>query len=166
MVHCKVGASRSATIVLAFLMIKRYMTVQEAVRMVRAKREIAPNEGFLQQLCDLNDKLYYSGYFDKKPTWTDNCGVPAKSARKELWISKLLWDRQTDRQMFSFPLHVQMRITEQHIQTEDYRTTHSDWWFFLTPVRELIAYFAGNGEHDVWTNLHSSVFLWFKIMII
>ncbi|XP_022333110.2 dual specificity protein phosphatase 3-like [Crassostrea virginica] len=68
MVHCKVGASRSATIVLAFLMIKRYMTVQEAVRMVRAKREIAPNEGFLQQLCDLNDKLYYSGYFDKKPT--------------------------------------------------------------------------------------------------
>ena len=130
MVHCKVGASRSATIVLAFLMIKRYMTVQEAVRMVRAKREIAPNEGFLQQLCDLNDKLYYSGYFDKKPTWTDNCDIPAKNARKELWILKLFKDRQTD---VFFP----SAWTD-----EDYRTTHSDLWFFLTLVRELISLFC------------------------
>lgn len=66
MVHCKVGASRSATIVIAFLMIKRHMTVQEAVRMVRSKREIAPNEGFLQQLCNLNDKLHSSGHFEGK----------------------------------------------------------------------------------------------------
>lgn len=66
MVHCKVGASRSATIVIAFLMIKRHMTVQEAVRMVRSKREIAPNEGFLQQLCNLNDKLHNSGHFEGK----------------------------------------------------------------------------------------------------
>lgn len=161
MVHCKVGASRSATIVLAFLMIKRYMTVQEAVRMVRAKREIAPNEGFLQQLCDLNDKLYYSGYFDKKPTWTDNCDIPAKSARKELWISKLLWDRQTDRQMFSFPLHVQMRITEQHIQTD------GSFWHEL---ESWLAYFAGNGEHVFNAKMFElkikNIFLWFKIMII
>ncbi|XP_061182846.1 uncharacterized protein LOC133191154 [Saccostrea echinata] len=66
MVHCKVGASRSATIVIAFLMMKRHMTVQEAVRMIRTKREIAPNEGFLQQLCDLNDKLHNSGHFNKE----------------------------------------------------------------------------------------------------
>lgn len=42
------------------------MTVQEAVRMVRSKREIAPNEGFLQQLCNLNDKLHNSGHFEGK----------------------------------------------------------------------------------------------------
>lgn len=42
------------------------MTVQEAVRMVSSKREIAPNEGFLQQLCNLNDKLHNSGHFEGK----------------------------------------------------------------------------------------------------
>ncbi|CAG0899138.1 unnamed protein product [Darwinula stevensoni] len=57
LVHCREGISRSATLVLAFLMIKRNYTVQEAVRLVRSKREIIPNEGFLQQLCDLNDAL-------------------------------------------------------------------------------------------------------------
>jgi hypothetical protein len=63
MVNCKQGASRSATLVLAFLMIKRHLTVQDAVRTVRAKREIAPNPGFLQQLCDLNEKLKSNKFF-------------------------------------------------------------------------------------------------------
>ena len=66
MVNCKQGASRSATIVLAFLMIKRHMTVAEATRLVRSKREICPNDGFLQQLCDLNEKLKTKGHFKQK----------------------------------------------------------------------------------------------------
>lgn len=66
LVNCKVGASRSATIVLAFLMIKRHLQVQDAVRLVRAKREICPNDGFLQQLCDLNETLKRNGHFQKK----------------------------------------------------------------------------------------------------
>lgn len=70
MVHCKVGASRSATIVLAFLMIKRHMTIQEAVRMVRARREIVPNDGFLQQLCEFNEKLHHAGHFAAKTDTT------------------------------------------------------------------------------------------------
>lgn len=57
LVHCRAGISRSATLVCAFLMIKRGMTAQEAVRTVRKHREIIPNDGFLQQLCDLNDRL-------------------------------------------------------------------------------------------------------------
>ena len=61
--NCKVGASRSATIVLAFLMLKRHLPVQDAVRLVRKKREICPNEGFLQQLCDLNENLKKKGHF-------------------------------------------------------------------------------------------------------
>lgn len=64
MVNCKQGASRSATLVLAFLMIKRHMTAKEAVRTVRAKREIAPNPGFLQQLCNLNEELQKKGHFE------------------------------------------------------------------------------------------------------
>lgn len=56
-VHCKMGISRSATCVLAYLMIKKGMTAQEAMRIVRSRREIIPNDGFLKQLCQLNDQL-------------------------------------------------------------------------------------------------------------
>ena len=64
--NCRQGVSRSATIALAFLMIKRHMTVQDALRMMRAQREVCPNDGFLQQLCDLNDKLNSRGHFAVK----------------------------------------------------------------------------------------------------
>ena len=47
-------------------MIKRHMTAQDALRMVRAQREVCPNDGFLQQLCDLNDKLHEQGHFKVK----------------------------------------------------------------------------------------------------
>ncbi|KAH9518822.1 Dual specificity protein phosphatase 3 [Bulinus truncatus] len=69
-VHCVQGVSRSATLVIAYLMIKSHMTVQDAVRLVRSKREISPNPGFLQQLCNLNEKLKKSGNF---PTSNENC---------------------------------------------------------------------------------------------
>ncbi|ESP04713.1 hypothetical protein LOTGIDRAFT_135743 [Lottia gigantea] len=62
-VHCVQGVSRSATIVIAYLMIKHHMTAQDALRLVRSKREVCPNDGFLQQLCDLNTKLTKSGHF-------------------------------------------------------------------------------------------------------
>ncbi|GFX25367.1 dual specificity protein phosphatase 3 [Trichonephila clavipes] len=57
LVHCQAGISRSATLVCAFLMLKRGFTAQEAVKSVRKNRAIIPNDGFLRQLCDLNDKL-------------------------------------------------------------------------------------------------------------
>ncbi len=38
-------------------MIKKGMTVTEAVEMVRSKRRIYPNDGFLQQLCDLEMRM-------------------------------------------------------------------------------------------------------------
>ncbi len=52
-----VGMSRSATSVLAYLMISRKMTAAEAIRTVRMHRDIHPNEGFLQQLADLDNEL-------------------------------------------------------------------------------------------------------------
>ncbi|CAL1541514.1 unnamed protein product [Lymnaea stagnalis] len=68
-VHCVQGVSRSATLVVAYLMIKKHMTVQDALRLVRSKREVSPNPGFLQQLCDLHEKLKNAGHFAvEKPT--------------------------------------------------------------------------------------------------
>lgn len=56
-VHCLVGVSRSATCVLAFLMLKRNMLAVEAIKTVRQSRDIHPNEGFLHQLAQLDNYL-------------------------------------------------------------------------------------------------------------
>lgn len=57
LVHCKEGVSRSATLVLAYLVRDQEMTLKDAVSLVRSKREILPNRGFLQQLIDYSEKL-------------------------------------------------------------------------------------------------------------
>ena len=57
LVHCKVGMSRSATCVVAHLMISHKMSADEAIQAVRIHRDIHPNEGFLLQLADLDNKL-------------------------------------------------------------------------------------------------------------
>ncbi|ODN06323.1 Dual specificity protein phosphatase 3 [Orchesella cincta] len=57
LVHCLQGLSRSATLVLAFLIIKKGMYLKEAVEMVRGKRKIFPNNGFLLQLVDLEVRI-------------------------------------------------------------------------------------------------------------
>ncbi|KAM4678315.1 dual specificity protein phosphatase 26 [Discoglossus pictus] len=57
LVHCAVGVSRSATLVLAYLMIHHNMTLVEAITTVKDKRSIIPNRGFLGQLVDLDNKL-------------------------------------------------------------------------------------------------------------
>lgn len=56
-VHCMAGLSRSATCVLAYLMIKKNMLAVDAIRIVREKRGIHPNYGFLHQLAQLDNQL-------------------------------------------------------------------------------------------------------------
>eukprot|EP00039_Didymoeca_costata_P030901 m.32017 g.32017 ORF g.32017 m.32017 type:complete len:241 (+) comp8370_c0_seq4:156-878(+) len=49
MVHCRAGASRSASVVIAYL-VHLGMPLNQAFTFVRKKREICPNEGFLGRL--------------------------------------------------------------------------------------------------------------------
>lgn len=51
LVHCQFGISRSATIVIAFIMNKYRMTYQDALEYVKKERPVVqPNKGFEKQL--------------------------------------------------------------------------------------------------------------------
>ncbi|CAL8336371.1 dual specificity protein phosphatase 26 [Gadus morhua] len=58
LVHCQVGVSRSATLVLAYLMLKQRLTLVEAICAVKNHRGVVPNRGFLRQLIQLDGQLF------------------------------------------------------------------------------------------------------------
>lgn len=61
LVHCVVGVSRSATLVLAYLMLHQQLSLRQAVISVSEHRWIFPNRGFLRQLCQLDQQLRGAG---------------------------------------------------------------------------------------------------------
>ncbi|MBN3294921.1 DS13A phosphatase, partial [Amia calva] len=56
-VHCAVGVSRSASLVLAYLMIYHHFSLVDAIKKVKENRWIFPNRGFLKQLRTLDMNL-------------------------------------------------------------------------------------------------------------
>eukprot|EP00066_Takifugu_rubripes_P002340 XP_003964208.1 PREDICTED: dual specificity phosphatase DUPD1-like [Takifugu rubripes] len=93
LVHCLMGVSRSATLVLAFLMIVEGLTLREAAAAVRPHRDICPNPGFLQQLRILDMSL------ERERRRRQRGQTPGHSAREEptpslTELRKILW---TDR---------------------------------------------------------------------
>jgi protein-tyrosine phosphatase len=62
LVHCHAGVSRSATIVLSYLMKYKSMAFEDARNFVKSKRRcICPNPGFTRQLIDYQRQLEASG---------------------------------------------------------------------------------------------------------
>lgn len=58
LVHCVYGISRSSTLICAYLIAKKKMTVSQAIKHVKDRRPIAdPNRGFLVQLQALWEDL-------------------------------------------------------------------------------------------------------------
>ncbi|KAE8354286.1 protein-tyrosine phosphatase-like protein [Aspergillus coremiiformis] len=51
LVHCGKGISRSATIVIAYLMRTRHMALHDALEMVRQMRRVKPSAAFMDQLA-------------------------------------------------------------------------------------------------------------------
>lgn len=51
LVHCTFGASRSATVVVAYLMRKYQKPLAEVLAAVREKRRVKPNSNFMEQLA-------------------------------------------------------------------------------------------------------------------
>lgn len=57
LVHCVVGISRSATLVIAYLIIYRGMNAAEALTHVFKQRRVFPNVGFLHHLAELDARV-------------------------------------------------------------------------------------------------------------
>ena len=53
LVHCRIGSSRSVAAVMAYLILKRHLTVAQALNLVQTKRGIAHPDKFLPQLSQL-----------------------------------------------------------------------------------------------------------------
>ena len=72
LIHCRAGMSRSAALVISYLIKKRFYetTPKNAVKynafgkVKKIRSCIYPNEGFLQELVDYQNKLY--NLFNKK----------------------------------------------------------------------------------------------------
>eukprot|EP01066_Platyproteum_vivax_P008106 Platyproteum_vivax@DN3331_c0_g1_i1.p1 len=59
LVHCRSGISRSASVVLAYLVCEQKFSLHNAFFHVRHKRSIiSPNIGFMEQLVDFEDKVH------------------------------------------------------------------------------------------------------------
>lgn len=59
LVHCNAGVSRSATIVLSYIIRYDKMTLREALEHVNSIRKVGPNPGFMQQLQRYEMNLRY-----------------------------------------------------------------------------------------------------------
>lgn len=59
LIHCQAGISRSATIVIGYLMVEQKMPLKEAYQLVKTQRpQIQPNAGFFKFLQQLELKLF------------------------------------------------------------------------------------------------------------
>ena len=80
-VHCLAGSSRSASIVIAYIMWSEKKTFTEAFDIVKSKRFISPNEGFIEQLKMFEKLLVEKNYdLDKidfsDVVWPPKEGIP------------------------------------------------------------------------------------------
>ncbi|CAI5516785.1 unnamed protein product [Closterium sp. Naga37s-1] len=85
LVHCFAGRSRSVTVVVAYLMARRAMTVDEALALVRGLRpEANPNAGFVQQLREWEAQLREQGVLPPLPPVPPVLVVPAGEGAVEM----------------------------------------------------------------------------------
>lgn len=67
LVHCQAGISRSATVVMAYLMEYKGMSLRQAFFHIKDRRpQISPNASFMTQLCKYEESIYGGCSFNLK----------------------------------------------------------------------------------------------------
>ena len=81
LVHCQAGRSRSASIVISYLMQHHHKSLREAYFWVKERRSlIQPNTGFMTQLQALDKRLFGVHSFDMHEHLTQVCGYGLRTA--------------------------------------------------------------------------------------
>ncbi|KAI5107946.1 hypothetical protein C0J45_1540, partial [Silurus meridionalis] len=85
LVHCIMGVSRSATLVLAYLMLHQRLTLRAAIQEVIQRRPIYPNRNFLGLLLELDTQLQRKRMiFTKKMKSTASKQSQIKNTQKQV----------------------------------------------------------------------------------
>uniref|UniRef100_A0AC35TS95 Protein-tyrosine-phosphatase n=1 Tax=Rhabditophanes sp. KR3021 TaxID=114890 RepID=A0AC35TS95_9BILA len=75
LVHCVAGVSRSATLVIVYLMKHERLTLRQAYHFVKSKRPIVrPNVGFWKQMVEYEKRLF--GHSSVSMLHTEHCDLP------------------------------------------------------------------------------------------
>ena len=104
LVHCHIGQSRSCALVIAWLILKRGMTLREAVDLVqRARPQAAPNAGYMNALGQLEEKVHGKKTVKVRkckpePLTCKLCGVVVGLSRKTLEVHMKQKHQDTFRQ--------------------------------------------------------------------
>ncbi|NXG46868.1 DUS4 phosphatase, partial [Psilopogon haemacephalus] len=101
LVHCQAGISRSATICLAYLMMKKRVKLEEAFEFVKQRRSIiSPNFSFMGQLLQFESQVLAT-----------SCAVEAVSPSGTLRERGKAASTPTSQFVFSFPVSVGVHAT-------------------------------------------------------
>ncbi|NWZ93834.1 DUS4 phosphatase, partial [Nesospiza acunhae] len=101
LVHCQAGISRSATICLAYLMMKKRVKLEEAFEFVKQRRSIiSPNFSFMGQLLQFESQVLATSY-----------AVEAVSPSGTLRERGKATSTPTSQFVFSFPVSVSVHAT-------------------------------------------------------
>ena len=68
LVNCQMGVSRSSSCAMAYLMVKKKMSAVDVLTQFRSHRDVRPNDGFLEQIAELDNDLRRQRECDCPPT--------------------------------------------------------------------------------------------------
>jgi len=90
LVNCYAGTSRSATVVLAFLITHRGLSLEEALVTVKKCRDICPNNGFLKYVSFFCHCFFYANVASCKSTLQTTDSL-RQSVRKTMDIQACIY---------------------------------------------------------------------------